>query len=135
MRVPLDGIDRLPTLPKRQTPVREHNYALDVLTSASHPRNHDQEQEFLMRSKLAISALVAASLFGATAIASAQTEPMQPGASDQGNAGSKMAPGKMKSNNMKQGATTGMAPQGMKPGSVDESKRGGRSTARNPSGN
>src|ERR1700722_6477668 len=32
MRVPLDGIDRLPTLPKRQTPVREHNYALDVLT-------------------------------------------------------------------------------------------------------
>ena len=33
-----------------------------------------------MRSKLAISALVAASLFGATAIASAQTEPMQPGA-------------------------------------------------------
>jgi hypothetical protein len=88
-----------------------------------------------MRSKLAISALVAASLFGATAIASAQTEPMQPGASDQSNAGSKMAPGKMKSNNMKQGATTGMAPQGMKPGSVDESKPGGRSTARNPSGN
>jgi hypothetical protein len=92
-----------------------------------------------MRSKLAISVLVAASLFGATAIASAQTEPMQPapGASDQGNAGtgSKMAPGKMKSNNVKQGSTTGMAHQGMKPGSVDESKPGGRSTARNPSGN
>ena len=88
-----------------------------------------------MRSKLAISALVAASLFGATAIASAQTEPMQPGASDQGNAGSEMAPGKMKSNNMKQGTTTGMAPQGMKPGSVDESKPGGRLTARTPSGN
>jgi hypothetical protein len=92
-----------------------------------------------MRSKLAISALVATSLFGATAIASAQTEPMQPapGASDQGKAGtgSKMAPGKMKSNNMKQGTTTGMAPQGMKPGSVDESKPGGRSTARTPSGN
>jgi len=91
-----------------------------------------------MRSKLAISALVA-SLFGATAIASAQTEPMQPGpgASDQGNAGtgSKMAPGKTKSHNMKQGATTGMAPQGAKPGSADQSKPGGRSTARTPSGN
>jgi hypothetical protein len=115
--------------------VREHNYALDVLTSASQPRNHNQEQEFLMRSKLAISALVAATLFGATAIASAQTEPMQP--ADQGSAatGSKMAPGKTKSNNMKQGATTGMAPQGTKPGSVDESKPGGRSTARTGSGN
>lgn len=92
-----------------------------------------------MRSKLAISALVAASLFGATALASAQTEPMQPapGASGQDNAGtgSKMAPSKMKSNNMKQGTTTGMAPQGMKPGSVDKSKPGGRSTARKPAGN
>jgi hypothetical protein len=90
-----------------------------------------------MRSKLAISALVVASLFGATAIASAQTEPMQPGASEQGNAatGSKMAPGKTKSNNMKQGTTTGMAPQGTKPGSVDQSKPGGRSTARTGSGN
>jgi hypothetical protein len=100
-------------------------------------QHHNQEQEFLMRSKLAISALVAASLFGATAIASAQTEPMQPGAAGQGNAatGSKMAPGKMKSNNMKQGTTTGTAAQGMKPGSVDASKPGGRSTARNPSRN
>jgi hypothetical protein len=90
-----------------------------------------------MRSKLAISAVVAASLFGATAIASAQTQtqPMSPGASGEGNAGtsSTTAPGKMKSNNMKQGTTTGAAgPQGMKPGSVDESKPGGRSTARNP---
>jgi hypothetical protein len=90
-----------------------------------------------MRSTLAISALVAASLFGTTAIASAQTEPMQPGTSGQGNAatGSKMAPGKMKSNNMKQGTTTGMAPQGMKAGSADQSKPGGRSTARTGSGN
>ena len=88
-----------------------------------------------MRSKLAISALVAATLFGATAIASAQTEPMQP--ADQGSAatGSKMAPSKTKSNNMKQGATTGMAAQGTKPGSIDESKPGGRSTARTGSGN
>jgi predicted metal-binding membrane protein len=90
-----------------------------------------------MRSKLAISAVVAASLFGATAIASAQTQtqPMSPGASGEGNAGtsSTTAPGKMKSNNMKQGTTTGAATQGMKPGSADESKPGGRSTARNPS--
>jgi hypothetical protein len=47
-----------------------------------------------MRSKLAISALVVASLFGATAIASAQTDPAQPApaASAKANgAGSKMA--------------------------------------------
>jgi hypothetical protein len=98
-----------------------------------------KSRRFFMRSKLAISALVAASLFGATAIASAQTEPMQPapGASGQGNAGtsSKMAPGKTKSNSMKKGTTTGMAPQGAKPGSADASKPGGRSTARTPSGN
>jgi hypothetical protein len=52
-----------------------------------------------MRSKLAISALVVASLFGATAIASARTEPVQPapGASGQGKTGSTMAPDKMKS--------------------------------------
>jgi opacity protein-like surface antigen len=91
-----------------------------------------------MRSKLAISALVVASLFGATAIASAQTQTPQsaPGASGEGNAGTTtMAPGKMKSSNKKQGTTTGMAPEGMKPGSVDESKPGGRSTARTPPGN
>ena len=89
-----------------------------------------------MRSKLAISAVVAASLFGATAIASAQTQtqPMSPGASGEGaGTSSTTAPGKMKSNNMKQGTTTGAAaPQGMKPGSADESKPGGRSTARTP---
>lgn len=39
-----------------------------------------------MRSKLAISAVVVASLFGATAIASAQTQPA-PGASSSGNVG------------------------------------------------
>ena len=73
-----------------------------------------------MRCKLAISALVVASLFGATAIASAQTQQSAPGASGEGNAGTTtMAPGKMKSSNKKQGTTTGMAPEGMKPGSVD----------------
>jgi Spy/CpxP family protein refolding chaperone len=47
-----------------------------------------------LRSKLAISALVVASLFGATAIAAAQTDPAQPApaASAKANgAGSKMA--------------------------------------------
>ena len=99
----------------------------------------DPDQEILMRSKLAISAFVVASLFGATAIASAQTEPVQPapGATGEGNVrtDSTTAPGKMKSSNMKPGATTGAAPEGMTPGSIDESKPGGRSTARNPSGN
>jgi hypothetical protein len=56
-----------------------------------------------MRSKLAISALVVAALFGATAIASAQTQPA-PGASSQGN----VAPDATKSN-MKPGVTTGSA--------------------------
>jgi len=45
-----------------------------------------------MRSNLAISALVVASLFGATAIASAQTDPAQPAPAASGNGpGSKMA--------------------------------------------
>ena len=72
-----------------------------------------------MRSKLAISALVVASLFGATAIASAQTQPA-PGASSQGNVGpgatadtkmksGKMKSAKMKTSKMKAGTTTGMA--------------------------
>jgi hypothetical protein len=75
-----------------------------------------------MRSKLALSALVAASLFGATAIASAQTQPA-PGASSEGNVGpgatgTKMKPAKMaKSSKMKSGGTTGMS----------------KSNARNPS--
>src|SRR5258708_5971790 len=70
------------------------------------------KQEILMRSKLAISALVVASLLGATTIASAQTQPA-PGASSEGNVGpgatdSKMKAGKMKSSKMKSGTTTGM---------------------------
>jgi hypothetical protein len=76
-----------------------------------------------MRSKLAI-ALVITSFLGATAIASAQTEPAAPGASNQGNVGpgtTKMKSGKMKTS--KPGTTTGM--------SSGSSKR----TTRNPSGN
>jgi hypothetical protein len=123
-----------PTLPKGQNSSLEHKFASAILNLGITTKSG----RFLMRSKLAISALVAASLFGATAIASAQTEPMQPapGASGQGNAGtgSKMAPSKMKSHNTKQGTTTGMTPQGMRP-SVDGSKPAGRSTARSPSGN
>jgi uncharacterized low-complexity protein len=67
-----------------------------------------------MRSKLAISALVVASMLGATAIASAQTQPA-PGASSEGNVGpgvttnSKMKSGKMKTSKMKSGTTTGMS--------------------------
>ena len=67
-----------------------------------------------MRSKLAISALVVASLLGATAIASAQTQPA-PGASSEGNVGpgatsnSKMKSGKMKHSKMKSSTTTGMS--------------------------
>ena len=56
-----------------------------------------------MRSKLALSALVVASLFGATAIASAQTQPA-PGASSSGNVG----PG---TTEMKPGTTSGGAMQ------------------------
>jgi hypothetical protein len=72
-----------------------------------------------MRSKLAISAVVVASLLGATALASAQTQPA-PGASSQGNVG----PGASK---MKSGTTTG---SGMNNG-MTGSKKG---DARNPSG-
>jgi len=77
-----------------------------------------------MRSTLAI-ALAVTSLLGATAIASAQTEPAQPapGASNEvGPGAAKMKSGKMKTSKMKSGTTTGM--------SSGPSKRG----ARNPSG-
>jgi len=81
-----------------------------------------------MQSKLAISALVAASLFGATAIASAQTQPA-PGASSEGNVGpgatdSKMKSGKMKSSKMKSGTTTGMS-TGAKKGDARSPSRPG----------
>jgi hypothetical protein len=88
------------------------------------PASPIQSRRFIMRSKLAI-ALVVTSLLGATAVASAQTEPAQPapGASNEaGPSTTKMKSGKMKTSKMKSGTTTGM--------SSGPSKRG----ARNPSG-
>jgi hypothetical protein len=61
-----------------------------------------------MRAKLAISVLAVASLLGATAIASAQTQPA-PGASSEGNVGPGATDTKMKSGKMKSGTTTGMS--------------------------
>jgi len=78
-----------------------------------------------MRSKLAISALVVASLLGATAIASAQTQPA-PGASSEGNVGpgatsnSKMKSGKMKHSKMKSHTTTGMSAHSSKSDSASK---------------
>jgi len=87
----------------------------------------DPAQEIIMRPKLAI-ALVITSFLGATAIASAQTDPAQPapGATSEGKVGtgaSKMKPGKMQTSKVKSGTTTGM--------SSGSSRRG----APNPSGN
>jgi uncharacterized low-complexity protein len=67
-----------------------------------------------MRSKLALPVLVAASLFGATTIASAQMQPT-PGASSEGTSTHMKS---TKSSKMKSGATTGMS----------------KGTSRNPSG-
>jgi hypothetical protein len=93
------------------------------------------DQEILMRSKLAISALVVASLFGATAIATAQSDPAQPatGASGEGTAGkaSTKAHHRMKMSHTKPGVTTGMSTRS----STEKSKPGGQSTARKPAGN
>ena len=67
-----------------------------------------------MRTKLALSALVIAALFGATTIVPAQTQQQPaPGASSAGNVGadatgSKMKSSKMKSSKAKSGTTTGM---------------------------
>ena len=62
-----------------------------------------------MRSKLALSALVIGSLLGATAVASAQTQPT-PGATSEGKMAPATAPKKMgKTTKMKSGATTGMS--------------------------
>jgi hypothetical protein len=57
-----------------------------------------------MRSKLAISALVVASLFGSTLIASAQSQPA-PGASSEGNVGPDASSGKKTKH--EKGMTTG----------------------------
>jgi hypothetical protein len=60
-----------------------------------------------MRSRLAVSTLVIASLFGATSIASAQSQTQPaPGASSEGNVGPGATNSKMKSGTT--GANTGM---------------------------
>ena len=73
-----------------------------------------------MRSKLALSALVIASLLGATTVVSAQTQPA-PGASTE----SKMAPSatthKTKTSKMKSGTTTGMSSSAHKSHKADKS--------------
>ena len=61
-------------------------------------------ETFLMRSKLAFSALVVASLFGSTLIASAQSQPA-PGASSEGNVGPGATSGKKTKH--EKGMTTG----------------------------
>jgi hypothetical protein len=61
-------------------------------------------ETFFMRSKLAISALVVASLFGSTLIASAQSQPA-PGASSEGNVGPGATSGKKTKH--EKGMTTG----------------------------
>lgn len=88
-----------------------------------------------MRSKLAISALVVASLFGATAIATAQSDPAQPatGTTGVGKAGkpSTKVHHRMKMSHVKPGVTTGMSSRS----STEKTKPGGQSTARQPAGN
>ena len=82
-----------------------------------------------MRSKLALSALVLASLFGATLTASAQTQPA-PGASSEGNVG----PGATKSGMKgKDGMTTGAGMNQLAHGSGD-SPCGPRAAPRHPQG-
>jgi hypothetical protein len=84
-----------------------------------------------MRSKLAISALMVAALFGSTAIASAQTESGQsaPAASGEGNVGTGSATPHHKSikstHRVKPGVTTGMSTR-----SSQEKVQAGRSIHR-----
>jgi hypothetical protein len=69
-------------------------------------------RRIFMRSKLAISVLVAASMFGVTTIASAQTQ-SAPGASSEGTTPAATSPktktSKMTSSKAKSGTTTGMS--------------------------
>jgi hypothetical protein len=82
-----------------------------------------------MRSKLAFSALVVASLVGSTFAASAQSQPA-PGASGQGNVGPGTTQSEMK--NGKSGMTTG---SGMNSGTgMNNAKSSSKTTGANPSG-
>jgi hypothetical protein len=80
-----------------------------------------------MRSKLALSALVIASLLGATTVASAQTQPAPGAASERevgaGTTAPHMKSGKMsKSSTMKSGTTTGMSSSAHKSHNADQNK-------------
>jgi len=75
-----------------------------IRVASSHSRiTKKSKEEIAMRSKLAISALVVAALFGATAIASAQAQPAR-SASSEGKAGQDATKA-----NMEPGVTTGSA--------------------------
>jgi len=108
---------RVPSVRDRARAKTSIRPGTQIRVASSDSRTIHQQQEILMRSKLAISALVVASMLEATAIASAQTQPAQPapGASSEGNVGpgattnSKMKSGKMKTSKMKSGTTTGMS--------------------------
>jgi hypothetical protein len=78
-------------------------------------------ENLLMRSKLAISALVVASLFGSTLIVSAQSQPA-PGASSEGNVGPGATSGKKTKH--EKGMTTGSSTR----------SRANKGDAANPSG-
>jgi len=81
-----------------------------------------------MRSKIAIPALVIASLFGASTIAFA----VQPGAKETSTTTSHVKKSeRMKSSHMKPGTTTGMSSRSF----TEKSKPGGQSTARKPPAN
>jgi hypothetical protein len=87
------------------------------------PASQESKEYSLMRTKLAILAVALASLLGATAIASAQTQPA-PGASSEDNVGPGATHSKTHSK-MKAGTTTGMN-KGM--------AGSNKGDARNPSG-
>jgi hypothetical protein len=82
-----------------------------------------------MHSKFALSALIIASLLGATAVASAQTQPA-PGPSTESNmaprATHKMKSGHMKTSKMKSGTTTGMSSGTRKSHKADKSNMGNK---------
>lgn len=79
-----------------------------------------------MKSKLALSALVAASLFGTMTIASAQNEPAQP--ATPGAAPHATTHHTMKSSHMRHGTTTGMSSRSSK------SKPAGQAASKKPAG-
>src|SRR5229473_5932201 len=85
------------------------------------PASLIQSRRILMRSKLAISALIVTSLFGSTLIASAQMQPA-PGASSEGNVGPGATPGKKTKH--EKGMTTGSSTR----------SRANKGDAANPSG-